>query len=50
MRWMIILIVAAVMGSFIMWITGVRHMDKHFPDYKAEDFLNDKDDEDEQKD
>jgi hypothetical protein len=45
MGWLIILIVAAaVIGCCVMWVTGIHHMNKHFPNYKAEDFLNDKED------
>ena len=33
---------AAFIGCCIMGISGIRHMNKNFPDYKPDDFLNDK--------
>ena len=36
----IVIAVAAFIGCCAMWVTGIHHMNKNFPDYKAEDFLN----------
>ncbi len=48
MGWLLILIVGgALIGCGVMWVTGIRHMNKHFPNYKADDFLNDKEDDNE---
>ena len=45
--WIVYLIIFVV--SFIisyLWVTGIDNMKKNHPDYKGEDFLNFKDDED----
>lgn len=46
MGWIFILIIsAAFIGCCVIWVTGIRHMNKNFPDYKADDFLNDNEEE-----
>jgi hypothetical protein len=40
----ILIISAAFIGCCAMWVSGIHHMNKNFPDYKAEDFLNEEED------
>lgn len=42
---LILIITAAIIIVCVMWVTGIRHMNKNFPDYKADDFLNDNEEE-----
>ncbi len=42
----IVIAVAAFIGCCAMWVTGIPHMNKNFPDYKAEDFLNEDEEDD----
>jgi hypothetical protein len=48
MNWVFILIVivALIVCCFIA-VTGINHMNKNFPDYKADDFFKNKEDEQE---
>jgi ATP/ADP translocase len=47
MSWILIIIFSvAIIAVCVMWVTGIHHMNKNFPDYKADDFLNDKEEKD----
>ena len=37
---LIIIAIVALICVCVMWVNGIDHMNKNFPDYKAEDFFN----------
>jgi hypothetical protein len=39
----VVIATISFVGCCVMTISGICHMDKNFPNYKPDDFLNDKD-------
>jgi hypothetical protein len=41
---MVGLVILAAIVTAVLWVNGIHHMNKNYPDYKAEDFFNEDED------
>lgn len=42
------IVALTVIITAVLWVEGIHHMNKNFPEYKAKDFFNEEEQEDEQ--